>query len=344
MTPVPLELPLNPAEAAELANLVFEQAERKPLNDEVRNRIAGRAAMLKLQSMTPYPGSLERDPVHHSVYYMAVDAGSEPLLLHMALGTAPTSSIYQKPLLICRGRRNHGPEIVINSIPFGPDDHASVETFAARINSVFYPQPQGGRSTITVERDYAAAFTAFRRLQKRTGKNLAAFSGNYHGALCAAVRAGWRTPYTVASDVVAAPDSPGFSRYTLLLASTMEGLEQAERQYQRIRQARAAAKITRAFDFALEAVTPLPLEFLRATLAYFKERGHPPQLIAPRLSNIKDLDEMAATALQFQTTLSFGYGGEASETLQAIARGTGGRFDVRVRDAAELDLVTEQLL
>jgi hypothetical protein len=262
----------------------------------------------------------------------------------MALGTAPTSSIYHKPLLICRGRRNNGPEIVINAIPFGPAAHANVEIFAARINSAFFPRPQGARSTITVESDYPAAFSAFRRLQKRTGKNLAAFSGDYHAAMCAAVRAGWRNPYTVASDTVGGADTPGFSRYTMILEVAMEGLEEAEHQYQKVRQTRAAAKITRAFDFALDAVSPMPLEFLRATLAYFKERGHPPQLIAPGPVDLKDLDAMTASAQQFQTTLSFRYSGEAPETLQSIARSTGGRFDVRVRDAAELDLVAEYLL
>ena len=68
MTPVPLDLPLRPSEAAELAILVFEQAERKPLNDEVRNRLAARAAVLRLETVTPYFGSLVRDPVHPSSY------------------------------------------------------------------------------------------------------------------------------------------------------------------------------------------------------------------------------------------------------------------------------------
>jgi hypothetical protein len=60
--------------------------------------------------------------------------------------------------------------------------------------------------------------------------------------------------------------------------------------------------------------------------------------------DLKDLDAMAATAQQFQTTLSFRYPGASPATLHAIAKGTGGRFDVRVRDAAELDLVAEHLL
>jgi hypothetical protein len=57
VTPVPLELPLRPAEAAELAFLIFDRAEGKPLSDDVRNRLAARAAVLKLQTLTPFPGS-----------------------------------------------------------------------------------------------------------------------------------------------------------------------------------------------------------------------------------------------------------------------------------------------
>ena len=73
MTPVPLELPLRPAEAADLANLIFDHAEGKLLSDDVRNRLAARAAAVKFQTLSPFFGSLERDPVHHSVYYLAVD-------------------------------------------------------------------------------------------------------------------------------------------------------------------------------------------------------------------------------------------------------------------------------
>ena len=233
---------------------------------------------------------------------------------------------------------------MINAIPFGPGDDDNVEAFAARINPTLYPQPQGTRSTITIEQDYSSAFATFRKAQKQTGRNVAAFAGDYHTVLCAAISAGWRAPYTVASDAVEASDAPGFSRYTFAFTATREGLEDAERRYQKIRQVRAAAKITRAFDFALEAVTSMPLEFLGATLAYFKELGHTPQLIAPGLVDLKDLDAMAATVQQFQTTLSFRYQGEPPQTLCAIARGTGGHFDVRVRDAAELELVAEHLL
>jgi len=66
-------------DARELANLIFDHAEGKPLNDETRNRLASRASVLKLETITPYFGSLERDPVHPSAYYLAVDGiGPKP--------------------------------------------------------------------------------------------------------------------------------------------------------------------------------------------------------------------------------------------------------------------------
>jgi hypothetical protein len=359
VTPVPLELPLRPAEAAELAMLVFDGAEGKPLSGDVRNRLAARAAVLKLQTLTPFPGSLERDPIHHSVYYLAVDgtagAGGDgaavPLLLHMALAAAPTSSIYHKPLLIGRMRRPNGSEMVINAIPFGPGDRRNVETFAARINSAFCPQPQGARTTITVEEDYAAAFDTFRAIQKRTGKNFAALSGDYHAAMCAAIRAGWRSAYTTAADLTAEGGEvtdlggrEGFSRYAAVIPATASCINEAEKIYQQIRHARAAMKISRGFDLELDAANPMTPEFLRSVLEFVQERGHLPQLVCPGPVAEKDLDAMAATAQHFQITLSFRYRGEPGETVRAIAKAMAGRLNYRVRNAAEAEFVAEHLL
>ena len=211
MTPVPLDLPLRPSEAAELAILIFEQAERKPLNDEVRNRLAARAAVLRLETVTPYFGSLVRDPVHPSSYYLAVDAGrGEPMLLHLAPATAPTSSIFYKPLLIGRMRRPNGPEIVINALPFGPSDCENLEKFVSQIGAAFLPRPQGLRPAIAVSGALPAAFDAFRAILRRSGRNLAATAANpavlggdfYYAGMCAAIRAGWREGYSAGVQLV----------------------------------------------------------------------------------------------------------------------------------------------
>ncbi len=219
MTPVPLDLPLRPSEVAELAILIFDQAERKPLNDEVRNRLAARAAVLRLETVTPYFGSLARDPVHPSSYYLAVDAGrGEPLLLHLAPAAAPTSSIFYKPLLIGRMRRPNGPEIVVNAVPFGPSDCENLEKFLSGAPSgpgaAFLPRPQGLRPAIAVSSALPAAFDAFRAILKRSGKNLAAIAANpavssrdfHYAGLCAAIRAGWREGYSAGIQLVVTGD------------------------------------------------------------------------------------------------------------------------------------------
>jgi hypothetical protein len=232
VTPVPLDLPLRPSEAAELAILIFDQAERKPLNDEVRNRLAARAAVLRLETVTPYFGSLVRDPVHPSSYYLAVDAArGEPLLLHLALATAPTSSIFYKLLLIGRMRRPNGAEIVINSVPFGASDFDNLEKFVSQIGAAFLPRPQGSRSAIAVSSGLPAAFAAFRAILKRSGKNLAATAASpavsnrdfYYAGLCAAIRAGWREGYTAGIHLAVAGERLSGNSVRPLLAPAEEG-------------------------------------------------------------------------------------------------------------------------
>jgi hypothetical protein len=222
VTPVPLDLPLRPSEAAELASLVFDAAERKPLTDDVRNRIAARAAALKFETIVPHFGSLNRDPVHHSTYYIAVDVNAgPPQLLHMALAAAPTSSIFHKPLLIGRMRRSPGPEIVVNAIPFGPGDSDALEKFAAQIDPAVLPRPYGSRTTIVAELHgggavAAGVFDAFRRIWKRTGQNVAAIGAGagepagavYAAGLWAAIRSGWRQGYGAVVRIPAGGSTP----------------------------------------------------------------------------------------------------------------------------------------
>jgi hypothetical protein len=161
--------------------------------------------------------------VHPSVYYLAVDGeNGAPLLLHLALATAPTSSIFYKPLLIGRMRRPNGPEMVINAVPFGSADGDQLEKFCARIDSAFLPRPQGLRTAITVssvhpETILPAAFDAFRTILKRSGKNLASIGVAqrtpasartfYCAGLWATIRAGWRDGYNAAVEIAVSGES-----------------------------------------------------------------------------------------------------------------------------------------
>jgi hypothetical protein len=333
VTPVPLDLPLRPAEATELANLIFDHAERKPLTDELRNRLAARASFLKLETVTPYFGSLERDPVHPSAYYLAVDGLDSPHLLYLALAAAPTSSIYHKPLLIGRMRRFGGPEMVISAIPFGSDDHTAIEAFAERINTAFHPQPQGARSTITIEEQPEAAFAFFRRLQKKSGKNFAALAGDYHAAMWAAIRAGWRSGYTIGAEIGDAIPTAAYSRYAATIPCTESGWKAAGEIHEQIRRARAARKITRGFDFEIRFTGAVSPQALRDALEVLSAGAHAPQLAEGSWTG--DLEEFAAIGRQFQLTLGF-------PPPQPIP--DSGRFNCRLQTTAEAEALAERLL
>jgi hypothetical protein len=368
VTPVPLDLPLRPPEAAEVANLVFSLAERKPLNDEVRGRVASRLAAMRTESLRAYAGSLDRDPVHHSTYYMAVDGqNGEPLLLHMAAAAAPTSAIFAKPLLIGRMRRAGGPEMVLNAIPFGPGDHESIERFAAQIDPAFLPRAQASRPALVASAT-PAAFASFRAIWKAKRKNYASVAAApgeapaafYYAAVWAAIRAGWREGYTAGITITIESADLDDVRGTICEAASLtrfaidvsrlvnphgakyeEALKAAERAHEMIRQARAARKIGRPFDFELSlenAPASTTAEELAFCLDWLKSHGHAAQLMAPRVGPGSDLASLAEAARSSQCTLSVD---SRAGDLAAIGRATAGRVNFRLGDLGAEDAAGE---
>ena len=242
MSAIPLELPLKASEAAALADLIFQHVEGRPLTEDLRARLASRAAPVELTSMTPLWGSLAKDPVHGSTYYLAVDAGPagrpQPLLLRMALASAPASALFPNAMLIGRMRPAGAREVVVNAVPFSSNDSEPIRTFATQVDRGFLPRPQGTQPAVAVgnrhpEISLPAAFDAFRRLLKATGVNYAstaqlsatremttpqaiaardgedpAAAGHtrvsiphlYEAGLWAAIRAGWREGFNAEAD------------------------------------------------------------------------------------------------------------------------------------------------
>ncbi|HUS04985.1 MAG TPA: tagaturonate epimerase family protein [Bryobacteraceae bacterium] len=242
MSAIPIELPVKASEAAALADLIFQQLEGRPLNDEVRLRLQGRLGVLGLTSIHPYFGSLQQDPVHSSSYFLAVDAVSggvrRPLLLRMALSSAPASALFPESILIGRMRPGGGREVVVNAIPFSSTDHANIRKFAEEVDRAFLPRPQAALPAIAAgnrhpEISLPAAFDAFRTISKTLGVNMAStvqLSASremataaaleirdgedplapghtrvsvdhlYHAGIWAAIRSGWREGYAAEVD------------------------------------------------------------------------------------------------------------------------------------------------
>lgn len=299
MSPVPLELPVRPSEAVALGRVLLETAGHSPLIPDTRNRIAGRAGALRLETITPHFGSLARDPVHKSTFYLAVDGlDAAPLLLHFATATAPTGSVYRNTLLIGRAG-----DLVVNAVRFGPADRVALDAYAARIDAAFAPRAQGARSTIVLAPS-AAAFESFRGVLKRAGRNLAATEGPYHEALWHAIRAGWREGWSAgieldpADPLPAIRDCPFYSRFAI---ATGDFAAAAQLRI-KIAEIRSVAKIARPFDFELSlenAPAPTTPDDIARALEAVRA-----QFVAPRLAPGADLDALASTALRYRALLS----------------------------------------
>ena len=326
MSMIPLVLPLRANEAAALADLVYSQLEGQPLTTDLRNRFAGRLPQLAIETFTPYPGSLARDPIHPSTYYIAIDTcvtESAPLLLRIALASSPASGLFPGAMLIGRMRPGGGREIVINAIPFNSSDHENVRTFVEQVDRAFLPRPQGPQSAIVVEGpDFAAAFRAFRAILKTTGLNLAAIAGDFDAALWSAIRAGWREGWNAQTQDPSAADYTKFS-----VTGTLEHLDAI---YDRIREAKSG----HVFDFEIAAQGDIA-----HALDWMKARGKPVQfvIVSP------DRCELAAVARQHNAMLSFADANEAQ--LEQIGIATGGRFHYRMQgDEEAIRLAASRLL
>lgn len=304
MSPVPLVLPLKASEAAALADLVYRQLEGKPLTSDLRDRFAACVPQLGLETFTPLPGSLARDPVHSSTYYIAIDAQS-PMLLHITLASSPASELFPGAILIGRMRPGGGREIAINAVPFNSSDRESVRLFAKQIDPAFLPRPQGPQSAIVVEGpDFAAAFRAFRAIFHSTGLNLAATAGDYDAALWSAIRAGWRE---------------GWSAQDQTMFTAEETLERIGGTDDRVQG---------DLEIVMENTT---VAAVSQTLDWMKSHGKPVQFVAVNLDS--DIRALAEAVRRHNAILSFAGASEAQ--LEQIGIATAGRFHYRMQGDEE---------
>lgn len=322
-----------------MADTVFDQAGSRPLTEDIRSRLAGRAAALRFETIKPYLASLERDPVHPATFYAAVDAqDGQALLLHMAPASAPASGLFPKSLLLARVRSAADREVVVNAIPFSPAHGEHVRIYAERVNTAFLPRPSGSQPAVIVcggrpEVVMPGAFEAFRAILKRTGRKVAALAGNVETALWAAIRAGWREGFNLEAETWPAP----------AICSRFRGrmpLEEAASLYDAARQARVASPYGRSFDFELVMPEdrPTAAEQLHEALEWFKERGCPVQAVAVAVGAAEDAAALAAIARQYQAILSLRTAAGVRANLRLEFSPEDSRDEVvdRVTAAAEL--------
>jgi hypothetical protein len=332
---------VSASEAGALADLLLQQVEGRALTDDVRSRLAARIRSLRPPGLSVFAGSLQKDPIHPSVYYVAVGRlgdVSSTMLLRIALASSPSSGLFPNSQLIGRMRTGSGREIVINAIPFAPSDRGNVRTFVERVDTAFAPRPQGSAPAIEVNAS-VGAFDAFRTIFKATGKNLASvFAPECEMAMWCAVMSGWRGGYTAAGDAV---DS-GFSKYNI---DASRGIEAVARVYNEIQEQR------RRFDFEISFVNspdPTTASELSFFLESFKTRGQPVQFIAPNLEDgVEGLTRLADVAQSFNAMLSVhARGDESPEAVEQIVKACSGRVNYKISailEPARIVRLAEQL-
>jgi hypothetical protein len=346
MQRVPLELPVKASEAIALADLVLEQVEGRVLTEDVRGRLAARSKALAPSSFIVFPGSLQKDPIHPSVFYIAVgkpsDAG-RTLLLRIAMASSPSSGLFPDALLIGRMRTSSGREIVINAIPFAPSDRETVRTFVECVDTAFSPRPQGTSPAIEVSASLGA-FDAFRAILRSTGKNLASVcSPQCETAMWCAALSGWREGYTAAIDIAPgdAVDT-GYSKYNI---DASRGMEAVARVYRETQDQRRRFDFEISFVSSTEPTTPAELSLF---LEFFKTRGQPAQFIAPNVAPAAEgLSHLAEVAQAFNAMLSVhANGDESPETIEQIVKACSGRVNYKISanlEPAEIVRLAEQL-
>ena len=367
MRSVPLELPVRADLAGRLADLIFEQLKGRPLTTEARARFAGRVAAASIAGITIFPGSLQKDPIHPSTYYIAIapeKESSRTLLLRVASASSPSSAVFPNAILIGRMRTNSGDEVVINAVPFGPDDRDVVRTFVEQIDPAFLPRPQGGRSAIEVTcsrppADLAAAFDAFRNVAKRSGANLAAIAeDDFEAVLRAAVLSGWRDGYT-AEPVGRTTALGSYSKFTIhATGASPDALRGVEAAFDAILAALPARRHQFDFELALAGGHPTTPQDLSSCLEFLKSGDRSPRLVAPEIGfrprqpfsgNIQELGSrvarLAEVARKFNATLSIHHGEDKQrEVVGAIGRATAKRVNYRIEPGSEGGSTTGYIL
>jgi hypothetical protein len=136
VTPVPLELPLRAAEAAELAHLIFDQGERKSLTGEVRNGLAARAASLAVKwsrCLRVNEHLHEYIRLTRSAQKVARTFDFEPVLAGPALTTPPPTP---QELLFCLHwlkTRGHAAQLAVPRLGFVEGRPYRAETVAEEL-------------------------------------------------------------------------------------------------------------------------------------------------------------------------------------------------------------------
>lgn len=323
---------MRTGDAGKLATVLYEHGKR-PLTDDLRNRLGVRASALGLETIKPHFGSLEKDPIHPEVFYLCVDGIDDvPLLMRFAPSYSPSSGLFPKAILI--GRLRVGPqETVINALPFGPADTGRIRTFAWEVSTAFMPKVQGFKSTISVP-VRPGVFEHFRAIAKPLSLNVACVRGDFDTILWEAIRSGWREGYSAESGD---PAITGYSRYILPAGDDLLARLEA------IARARVPLKLGRMFDWELQLEASVAPEAADKIIEDCRAAGKPPQFIGFTSGRAPSAEEWLALGRRQSVGFTFSGLDDQPECLESTAKFLNGRFTYRAAAGADPQALAKAL-
>jgi hypothetical protein len=370
--PVNLDVPVRAREASALADLIFQFTEHRAVDEPLRRMLAARTPPGAFPTLIPHWGSLNPDPISNATFYIAADGltekGPVPVLLHIALASAPSSGLFHSPILIGRMRTDRGLEVVVNAIPFSPQNEAHILTFLQQIDKSLLPGPQGVETFFLAAHDDAAeAFTQFRAIQRKYGLSAAAWTGNPTEALWAAIRSGWRhgfalladSPFATRTRIDAAHisldtledcienlrrlhgrshdievvfDPPGFFTDSEVLSANLARLRSRGRSIQVIH-VEAGFQPGKPYPKTPDQMEGFPDDIL--SNVQWKAAGKPLAELKSRLESLRD-----AAALHGAVIALPGYAHMDEELLETIGAATRGRLWFQLEDIPSSQLLT----
>ena len=176
-----MDVRIRADEAAKVASEISQATAGHALDADARLRLAKRLESLGLAGLRPFPGSLESDPDHRSVHYLAADVltgkNPAPVLIEFAPASAPNGRPFANPVFEAQVR-DRGEDVIVRVFPFAASDHNNIRVFAERAGRSFLPRPQRALPAIAAgnrhpEISLPAVFEAYREILARMGVNLA---------------------------------------------------------------------------------------------------------------------------------------------------------------------------
>ncbi|MBI2685099.1 MAG: hypothetical protein HYX27_02195 [Acidobacteria bacterium] len=363
-----LGVPVRAHEASQLADLIFQFAEGRTVDDGLRRMLASRASQHPLEGMQVHWGSLAADPVAKSTYFVAVDAKA-PVLLHITRSSAPGSGIFPHSVLVGRMYTPRGLEVVVNAIPFAATDAERILAYAGQLDRSVLPSPQGVETLyIAANSDADAAFQQFRAVQRKYGLSVAAWTGKLEEGLWGAIRQGWREGYALrgVEEMTSRERIEAFAMSEPELDERIDALRRlrgrtydidlrfdppgtftrAEELRGRLERLRTAGRSVQVVEVEIGLRPDAPYPSTVAEMA-----GWPAEIVSnvqwkaagkPHAELRQRVDELQQAARQFGAIIGItGYASTSEETLEAIGHGAARRLWFSLGDGLRSDRILD---